>query len=406
MGYTKQAMSGFSWQSILLLLTMAITTVKLMVLARLLEQADFGIFSLVALVLGLSEAVTQTGINVTIIQSKLSISYFLDTAWVIAIARGFIIAGLMTGVGLAMSIWYDEPPLFLWIMYASVVPIIKGFINPAIISYHRDLKFFKDSLYRLSLVVVESSAIILIALISPSVGSFILGMIIAAIYEVVLSFVLFKDRPRFTFIRSRAEHIFEHAKGLSISSALSFLADSLDTFLVGKLLGVAALGSYQNAYALTHKPTYGIAQALNHSTLPVFSQLNHNAQRLQRAYLRSTSALIGLLVVLSIPAIVAPEQLVRIIFGEKWIEVAPLLPWLIGAGGVHAVFTVSYTVLIALKKYRLLNLHRITVLVVFIPLVLFLTAEYGLVGAAAAVFLARLSTVPFLAVGLWKVFRS
>ena len=58
MGYTKQTITGFSWQGILLGLTMVITTLKLMVLTRLLDQHDFGIFSLVAIVLGLSEAVT------------------------------------------------------------------------------------------------------------------------------------------------------------------------------------------------------------------------------------------------------------------------------------------------------------------------------------------------------------
>lgn len=406
MGYTKQAVSGFSWQSILLVVTVGITTLKLMVLARLLDQADFGIFSLVALVLGLSEAITQTGINVTILQSKQSISYFLDTAWVIAIARGFLIAGLMLALGVGMSMWYQEPTLFYWVAYASVVPIIKGFINPAIVTFHKEMQFFKDTLYRLSLILVESLAIIGIALISPSVGSFIAGMVIAAIYEVILSFSLFSNRPRFTFIRSRAEHIFSHAKGLSVASALSYIADSLDTFLVGKLLGVAPLGSYQNAYALTHKPTYGIAQALNHSTLPVFSRLNQNIPRLRKAFTKTLLVLIGILIIISVPIFLAPELIVRIVFGDNWLEVAPLLPWLIVAGGVHALYNVTYNVLIALKRYSLLNWHRMGVLIVFVPVVIFASQEYGLVGAAAAVTIARLLLIPVLGFGIWKELYS
>ena len=405
MGYTKQTITGFSWQGILLGLTMVITTLKLMVLTRLLDQHDFGIFSLVAIVLGLSEAVTQTGINVTLVQSKQSIAYFLDTAWVIAIARGCIIAGIMIAMGLGMSIWYDEPSLFLWISCAAAVPLIKGFINPAIISYYKELEFFKDALYRLSLVVVESVAIIVIALFTRSVSSFILGMITAALFEVALSLFLFSLKPKFIFLRSRAESIFYHAKGLSIAASLAYLADTLDTFLVGKLLGVAQLGSYQNGYALTHKPTYGIAQALSHSTFPIFSKFNHTPARLRRAYFRSTGVLILLLCIPAVPFIFFPDLLVSIVFGPQWMEVAPLLPWLVGAGIVHAVFTVSYTVLITLEKYRLLNWHRASILLIFVPLVLFLAQQYGLVGAAAAVFLARVCTLPILAVGLWKVLR-
>ena len=95
MGYTKNTISGFSWQTILKFLTMASILIKTMFVARILNPSDFGLFAIIAIALGIAEATTQTGVNLTIIQSKRSIKYFLDTAWVIAIIRGLIIGIIM-----------------------------------------------------------------------------------------------------------------------------------------------------------------------------------------------------------------------------------------------------------------------------------------------------------------------
>ncbi len=163
MGYTKDAVRGFSWQSAATLLSTGITAGKLIVLARLLTQQDFGLFALISIALGLTEAITQTGINITIIKSSKPITYYLNTAWVIAIIRGFVIAIIMGLMGVIMATIYHEPTLIYLVAIAGIVPIIKGFINPAITSWQKNLQFEIDTSYRLSLVAVETPSAILLA---------------------------------------------------------------------------------------------------------------------------------------------------------------------------------------------------------------------------------------------------
>ena len=65
MSYSKQAISGFSWQTLMKIFAALISLIKISILARLLSPNDFGLFSLTVIALGLSEAAAQTGINVT-----------------------------------------------------------------------------------------------------------------------------------------------------------------------------------------------------------------------------------------------------------------------------------------------------------------------------------------------------
>ena len=95
MGYTKAALMGFCWHSVLKAVNLATSALKFFALARLLTPEAIGLFSLTSIALGVTEAMAETGINTTIIQSRQSINYFLDTAWVLSILRGLIIGSAM-----------------------------------------------------------------------------------------------------------------------------------------------------------------------------------------------------------------------------------------------------------------------------------------------------------------------
>lgn len=403
MGYTRHTIRGFSWQTFFMVAATAITTIKIAILARLLGPHDFGMYSLIVIGIGLSESITETGINVTILQAEQSLSYFLNTAWVISIVRGIGIAILMTLLGVAMAWFYHEPSLSFWVALAALNPLIKGWINPAIISLYKNLHFFRDSLYRFSLILVEATATTSVAYFTHSVAAFIVGLLVVALFEVCMSFLFFRTRPQFEYVKSRAAIIFGNAKGLSIGAALSYLNDNIDNFFVGKILGISPLGIYQNAYALSHKPTYGIAQSLSHSTLPIYTKMTSNPARLKRAFIRSKFALLGLMIVISSPLFIAPTYLVNLLLGEKWLQVIPCLRWLIGAGILHGLADTTYALFIATHNYFAMNTHRVMVVILFLPLLFWLGGTHGLVGAAQAVFIARLLSLPLL---LWYSWRT
>ena len=169
MGYTRSALAGFGWQTALKLATNIIAVAKLAVLARLLSPADFGVFSLVTIALGLTESFTQTGVNVTILQSPKPTSFFINSAWVIAIIRGLVIALIMVLLGQGMASYFDFAQLGILVAVAALVPLIKGWINPSIIGLQKDLKFSADTFYRFSLVVVDALASVTIVFWTGSV---------------------------------------------------------------------------------------------------------------------------------------------------------------------------------------------------------------------------------------------
>lgn len=402
MSYSRQAISGFSWQTVMKILAAVISLAKISVLARLLTPDDFGLFSLTVITLGLSEAAAQTGINITILQSKKSVSYFIDTAWVISIARGFIIAIAMILMGFGLSSYFKNPQLISLVSLTSLVPVIKGFINPYIISLRKNFKFFNDSLYYLSLILIEGVLAVTLGLLLKSVSAMIMSMIGAAIAEVIISFAFFKIKPQFKYLQSRAQVIFDNAKWMSLSSLMGYLNDNLDDLVIGKLVGTYQLGLYHNAYALTHKLNYDLARSINHGALPVFTKISSDARRIKKAAFKTFGMSGLMLLATSIPILFFPELFVNLILGPPWLAVVPLIKWLVLAGVAHSFALIGYTLFLAKGSYKILNLHQLFNLILTILLIIILGKTNGLNGAVMGLALGRTLSLPIIAYGVYK----
>lgn len=405
MGYTAHTLRGFSWQTVLKFATAGIALVKISLLSHILSPADFGVFAIVLVALGISEATTQTGVNITLLQTTRNIRYYLSTAWVIAIVRGFFIAILMTSFGLLLAKYYNNPVLAPLTAIAALVPLIKGFINPSLIKYQKELLFSKEAIFRLSLSLIETTATVLFAVFIHSPLALLLGLVFVAVIEVIASFYLFSDRPTLTFHSSRAKDILKNSLGLSPAALLSYVGDNIDDFLIGKLLGTYKLGLYHNAYALSHKPNYDVSKALNHSTLPIFTKMQNDKVRLRNAFLKSSVALISLITLLSLPLFFFPTQLVSLLFGKQWLPIAPILPLLALAGILQSCNNLGYNLWLTSKKYAILNLHLALSVASLVFGLFYFISSNDFYGTGQAILFSRLIPLPLLVFGVYRSLR-
>lgn len=406
MNYTSHAVAGFSWQTALKGATSVLVMAKIFVLARLLNPDDIGLFSLTAIALGLTESMTETGINLTILQAKQRVEFFLDTAWVISIIRGLAIGLVMALMGYGMQFYFQQPILFPLVTVAALVPIIKGFINPMIVSLHKSMFFFADSVYSLSLVVIEVIGSIVFAFLLHSVWALVLGMISAALFEVIISFVFFAAKPHFKWVRAQADIIFKNAHWLSVATAFNYLNENMDNLLLGKLLGTHQLGIYQNGYALGHKLNYEVAKSVHRGTISIYARIVDAQTRLRRAFLKTFIVTSGIILAGSLPLLIAPALVVNILLGPKWLEVIPLVRILTVAGIIQSFSSLAYTLFLAKKDFFILNTHLIVTCILTVGLIVWLGGQYGVIGGVSAVLLARVLTIPILGWGVNKNLRD
>src|SRR3990172_12131370 len=92
MGFYKDTIKGISWMGSLRGVMRSMSFVRLAILARILTPAQFGVFGIASLILSFLEIVTETGINVFLVQQKDDIDEYINTSWVVSITRGILIS--------------------------------------------------------------------------------------------------------------------------------------------------------------------------------------------------------------------------------------------------------------------------------------------------------------------------
>jgi lipopolysaccharide exporter len=403
MGYTSKAIQGISLSTLVKVGMTILSAVKLMILARIISKYDYGLFAFVAVAIGIVESITETGINATIIQSSKSVNYFLDTAWVISIVRGLLISIFMIFLGFGMEIFYDSPQLLTLVGVASFIPLIRGFINPAVITLHKDLSFMQDSVYRLSLLVVEVVASVSLGLLLRSVYALVFGLLISAVFEVALTFWMFKDRPRFIYLKSRAQEIFDNMRGLNIMAVLAYVVENMDSLIIGKVTSTSALGVYQNSYGLTHRFNLHLAKSVTHGTFPVYAKIQQDQVRLRRAFFRTLLISMVGFTLIGLPFYLFPRWTILFFLGENWIEAVTLVRPLIIAGLLQSVVNISSAAFMARRSYFWLNANLFVTALCMLTFIPTLGGQYGLGGAVHGVLLARAISLPIVLFGIFRV---
>ena len=140
MSNTHEIVKGISWIGALRASTRVIAFVRIGVLARILTPLEFGLYGIATLFLEFLETITETGINVFLVQEEGELEEYLDTAWIVSILRGTFIALLIFGLSSSVALFFNSPGARTIVAYISLVPLIRGFINPAEVKFRKNLR--------------------------------------------------------------------------------------------------------------------------------------------------------------------------------------------------------------------------------------------------------------------------
>lgn len=406
MGYTKTAAKGISWITLLRASTRVITILRLSILGRILTPAQFGFFGIASLILALLEVLTETGINVFLVQEKRDIKYFINSAWVISILRGFLLAAIIFFSAPFIASFFNAPAAYETIALMAIVPLIRGFINPAIVTYQKDLLFQKEFRLRTTLFFIDVIVSVIFALITKSANSFVYGLIASAIVEVICSFYFIRIWPKLQFESEKIKLILKRGWWVTLTGVFAYVADNGDNITVGKILGSSSLGIYQVAYKLSTLPISEITNVVNQVIFPVYVKFADDKKRLWKAFLKVSFASTGVALLMGGLLFFLADPIIRIFMGEQWLAAIPVVQVLAVYGILRTMFGNFAPLFLSVQKQRYvaqMTFVRVAgLLILIIPFV----QMYGMVGAGYAMLASIIIEIPIILYYARKVFKT
>jgi O-antigen/teichoic acid export membrane protein len=304
----------------------------LVVSARLLPPAEFGLISIPALFLMVKEASLDWAMNETLVRKPDLTDHHLNSAFWFSVLIGAVLAMLILVCGDWIAAAFGTPDFASINASLLLCYPLTGATTVLEAKLRRDLGFRVLAIRPAIALLIAGTVTVTMILAGFGVWALVAQIVIEKAVGSLLLLRVSPWRPSLTFSRPHITGLMPDFVSVAGAQLLSHGARNIDRIVIGIFFPPAVLGAYVFAGRIVETVTTLLLQGINRVTYVLFSKLQNESEQLQAA-LKTVSEVTA---IFAVPAfiglfLVAPD-VVPLLFGKEWEEAGTLLQILILAG--------------------------------------------------------------------------
>ncbi len=287
--------------------------------------SDFGLIAMVLVFSNFAAIFSGFGLQSAIVQRDEVSDEALSSIFWINVALGGLLTVALAASAPLIAAFYSEPRLTPIIVFISTTFFISSF---SIVSYPLLLKrmnFKAIAIIETGAIAISGPIAIFLAFSGYGVWSLAWNAVLSTVFLTVFYLIYARWVPHFLLGLQHVKGLLGYGANLTGSVFVNYFALNMDNLLVGRFLGSGALGFYNLAYNLLVLPTNTIFEVIGRVMFPALSIIQHDKQLVRNAYVRANRYIGAISFPLMAWVLVAAPQLIRVVYGPKWITVIPLI---------------------------------------------------------------------------------
>lgn len=334
--------SGLRWSFGTQLGLRALSFVSGIVIFRLLDPADFGIYALALAVSNVLLCLNDLGQETAIVAWAHG-----DEADHEDVGRTATTFSIAMSVVLYLGCWALAPLIAESAgrpSGAGVIRLVAGVVLiDGIITVPRGLLFRamhqrQVSVTELTAVPVTIAVSVAIAVLWPGPWGPAIGTFVGAVVNGVATLLYAPAIPPPGFAWGHARRLLAFGVPGAGTTTLDMVLLNVDSFIVANHLGVEALGFYALAFNISSWPSTIITTSVRKVSVAAINQLIRLGGDWRRSFSRSLWMLVALLVPVCLVLALLAQPLVELLYSAKSLPAAPILVWLVVLGGLRVVY--------------------------------------------------------------------
>ena len=381
-GLDRRLVSGVVWTAAAKFGTQIITWGCLLLLARLLSPADFGIVSMSTIFLGFVNIVAEFGIGSAILVMRELTENQIRQIHALSVILGFAMTGMTVLAAKPMAAFFRKPELLTVVPVMGLGFAISGFRVVPQSLLARDIRFKTISSIEAGTAVIQSLMSLLLAWLGMSYWALIIGSLTGGLFSSLrFNFVspCRFERPIFQQVREQLTY----SQRILVARAAWYGYSNSDFAVAGRILGGSALGVYTMAWNLANAPVDRIVTLILRITPSVFSAVQHDNAALKR-YLRVVTE--GMAIVLfpvGFGIALVADVAVPTLFDKRWAGAAMPVRMLALCAVIRCLVSVSSQVQETVRDVRYTMWQSLVCLAV-LPASFWYGSRWGATGIATA----------------------
>lgn len=364
------------------LVAKSLDLLALVVLARLLTPADFGLVAIAVSVLLIANSVTELPVLDVLVQRPEISDRDIETAFTLAALRGLLVAAVIVATSWPMAWLYDDIRLVPILCVVALAPVFQGLSSPAMVNFTRRIDYGPNAWSTIIGKGISLAVSLAIALSTGSYWALIAGLVAMQAATTVCTHILAPWRPRLGLEGTRA--ILGFTGWVTLSRIIWTISMQADRMLVGRVLGKTSLGHYSMAGDIASVATYAIAGPILGPIFAGFSRINNDIPRLRQAYMKSQQTLVMVVLPFGVGLAAIAANLIPALLGADWQATVPVICWLAPVIALQMMSVPVQAVAMALGMPKTLAVREGIGLAIRLPITLVAAIYFGLVGAAVA----------------------
>lgn len=328
----RRSVRGVAWSAGSKIGQQVLQFAVMAMLARLVAPEDFGLIAMVVVFSGFAAIFGDLGLGQALIQRGVITEAHRSTAFWLNLLAGACLTGLFIALAPALAALYERPELLPLVTVVAANFTLASTVVVQRALLQRGLRFREIGFAEIGATCVGGGAALAFAASGAGVWALVAHLLVTTATRSAILWVMSEWRPTLVVDRESLRDLWEFSRNVLGFSAINYWSRNADNFIIGRFVGPASLGLYSRAYNTMLMPMRDVSMVLQQVMFPALSRIQADTTRVRRAYLDA----IGLIAMVTFPMglglLVVAEGFIETVYGQRWLDAAPLLQVLCLAG--------------------------------------------------------------------------
>lgn len=373
----QKSINGMFWTISERMSVQVVQFVVQIILARLLEPAQFGLIGMLMIFTAVAQSIMDSGFGSALIQKKDADQTDASSIFFFNLLLGIILAIILTLLAPLIAQFYNQPILTPLTRALSITLILNAFslVQTSLLAKRLDFK----TQMKTSLLAVFISGVVGIVMAFRGFGvwSLVAQMISKSLFQAIFLWIFSTWRPTAVFSVSSLKTMFSFGSKLLFSGLIDTIFSNIYQTFIGKVYSPADLGYYSKAKSFEKTAVQVSGSSLGNVLFPSLVHFQDDDAGLKRAYRKTIRLSLFLHFPLMVGLWATADSLFRLLLTDKWAPSVPYFQLLCVAGLLYPLHVLNLNIL-KVKGRSDLFFRLEIVKKAFLVLALLLTYRHGI----------------------------
>ena len=325
MSLKQKTINGLSWSFLDNFTNQGITFLVGVVIARLVDPAEFGVVGMITLFIAVSSAFVDSGFNSALIRKKDATEIDYNTVFYFNLITSVFFYLILYLISPYVAVFFEEPRLVLILRILSLNLIFGAFSIVQSVLLAKKIDFKKQAKISVCCSILSGIIGIVCAYQGMGVWSLVWRMVAGSFFSMFFLWIWGTWRPRMLFSWLSFKELFGFGSKLLLSALLNTVFNYIYYPIIGKCFSPATLGFYTRAQNYCGLFSSTLTSNIQRVTYPVLASVQDDMVLLKSAYKKMVKCTMLLTFTLMMLLAAIAKPLIVILIGDIWLPTVPFL---------------------------------------------------------------------------------